>query len=227
MNRFGMLSQEEKMELLELSTAEVFNRGYKYCCMDNEPSRFTVVEDKEKKSKNQQRKELIREAKDNFKNQLLFNAGDKGGIYVDIDGYAYLLSFQVNSEAGVVVALVKNFNGKVISKGIARCMAGDVFNEDIGKYISTSRAFGEKVEDKFLDSVQPDEIVVGHILTFAEEDSWHKRHNYRVDSLKGENNLTVIYNEVDGMDYRIGKKAHGYLNRRKHYPIIDDTDAEY
>lgn len=215
MNRFGMLSQEEKMELLELSTAEVFNRGYKYAMGE------IVVDKLDKqeavKSKNQQRKELIQEA--------------KGEIFLDalkIIGKYQTLKYHVQKDKGVVVAILEDSTGKTVSKGIARCMKEDVFNEVIGKYIAFSRAIGVKIDDKFLDPVQPDEVVVGQIITFAKDDSWHKRHNYRVDKLKGENNLTVVHNEVDGMDYRIGEKAYGKFPKNHYeYCIVNDTDAKY
>lgn len=215
MNRFGMLSQEEKMGLLELSVAEVFNRGYEYCGMDNESGSFTVIEEKEEKSNNQQRKELIQEAKDKFKNKILFDG------YVDVDDYTYLLSFQVNSEAGVVVALVKDFNGKVIRKGIARCMSSDVFNEDIGKYIATSRALKDGIEDRFLDPVQPDEVVVGTVVKWK----------YGGDTFKVEYMGELGNNSVKHTFYCLDDKktySKSYKESILNYSnIVDDTDSKY
>ena len=63
--------------------------------------------------------------------------------------------FIVNKEKRTVVALMFGASTKrLMSRGIAKCMPGDVFNEHIGKAIALGRALGLDVSE-FEQAVQP------------------------------------------------------------------------
>lgn len=142
---------------------------------------------------------------------------DAGPIYVDL--YS-------NPKKRVTTAIVRWANvAGVRDRIFAKCAPTDVFNADIGKAIALGRALGLDVS-KFEQAVQPTEVVVGHIVTFPKTDSWYMRHNYRVDSLEVGENLTVVYNDIDGLDSRIGGKARQYGGFTLD-TIIDDTEAQY
>lgn len=161
---------------------------------------------------NQQRAELIQRAREFVEGHL--------------NGRRNEYAFHVNSEKNAVTCLIKGYwSGKVLAKGIAKCMPGDVFNESIGKAIALARALKIRIPREFLEAVQPDEIVVGHKIASRRTGGTY----YEYDSV-----TEVDGDKVWGIDS--GRKfiAFTYKNSRERYGgeavspyIIDDTNAEY
>ncbi|MFP3840287.1 hypothetical protein U5N22_08525 [Bacillus safensis] len=99
------------------------------------------------KSDHQKRDEIVAKAKEDVKDRTC-------------DDFAvYTYDFIVNAEKRTVVALRKLFeNGRVISKGIAKCAPTDCFNAHIGKAIALRRALGLEVPAEYLNVPQPTEV---------------------------------------------------------------------
>ncbi|GGP13466.1 hypothetical protein [Oceanobacillus neutriphilus] len=77
------------------------------------------------------------------------------------------VEFVVNAEKRTVVALVKfNSTGYIRSRGIAKCDPNDCFNEYIGKAIALRRAFGNPVMYEYLNAPQPEEPLVGDLVSY-------------------------------------------------------------
>ncbi|MGF0002850.1 hypothetical protein ACQRCG_04930 [Bacillus altitudinis] len=73
--------------------------------------------------------------------------------------------FIVNTEKRTVVSIRKVLsNGRVISKGIAKCAPNDCFNAHIGKAIALRRALGLPVPAEYLNVPQPTEVRVGDVV---------------------------------------------------------------
>lgn len=106
------------------------------------------------------------------------------------------------------------FTGKTYNVGRANCAPGDVFNADIGKAIALARALEIDVPREFLEAVQPNEIVVGQIVSNNVSADF-----YRVTSARmGVNdafNLEMFEASGDVWEYA------------RNLIIIDDTDAQY
>lgn len=99
------------------------------------------------KSDQQKRDEIVAQAKEDVKDRTCD------------DFAAYTYDFIVNAEKRTVVALRKLFeNGRVISKGIAKCAPDDCFNAHIGKAIALRRALGLEVPTEYLNVPQPTEV---------------------------------------------------------------------
>ena len=184
-----------------------------------------------KPTANEQRKAIIAEAKACLEAQKQDFHGKR--LY-QVGPYMVEAEFIVNKEKRAVTALLYWHSPamkecgeprELKAKGIAKCAPDDVFNADIGKAIALGRSLGLDVE-RFEQAVKPTEVVVGHIVTFPKSDSWYMRHNYRVDSLTNSRGLTVVYNEIEGLDKRLGGTAsmHGAFTLDT---IIDDTEAQY
>src|SRR5699024_10490187 len=93
-------------------------------------------------SANQQRKELIEQAREFIKKRK----DEKGLVsrrlgYRATNGIICDAEFIVNEEKRTVFCLLRwQFGGRITSKGIAKCHPDDVFNADIGKAIALARA---------------------------------------------------------------------------------------
>ena len=94
---------------------------------------------------------------------------DNGTFYGELrysyHGIVCNVEFVVNKEKRTVVALLKSVGeGAVKSKGIAKAMPDDCFNEHIGKAIALHRALGLEVPDEYLNAPQPTEVRVGDVV---------------------------------------------------------------
>ncbi|MGE7545030.1 hypothetical protein [Sporosarcina newyorkensis] len=163
------------------------------------------------KSPNQQRAELIRRAREFVENII----GKYPNFEMDIDRFtnqAVSAKFHVNAEKRTVVALVHGyFSRKLVCKGIAKCMPGDVFNEWIGKAIALARALEIEVPVEFLEAVQPDKAELGMKI---------------YPLFVGTNNRACTLKQTT----RITHEGYpGYEDGRfsSHYEILDDTRAQY
>lgn len=133
-----------------------------------EPEQVPIIKEL---TANQQREELIERAKKFVEVKLgsLMNSKFVNGGYEakkrenpNFCEWATKAEFIVNKEKSTVVALLKGARDpKIYSRGIAKCMPDEVFNEHIGKAIALARALEIDVPEEFMNAVQPDEIVVG------------------------------------------------------------------
>lgn len=117
------------------------------------------------KTPNQLRAEIIEKAKtfiEDTKNVIGAITNKKCYSYKKTNFTFCDVEFIVNKEKLTVVALFKRqlSDGKIITKGIAKCMTTDVFNEHLGKAIALGRALGLDVSE-FEQAVQPTEVELG------------------------------------------------------------------
>jgi len=182
-----------------------------------------------KSTPNEQRKAVIERAKafiEESKVDLSFSRG-KGYVLGEI-GRICDVQFIVNNDKRTVVSLFRwRHDGNVYAKAIAKCAPDDVFNADIGKAIALGRALGLDVSE-FENAVKPTEYVNGHIVTFPETDSWHRRVQYRIDDVSSaDNNMTITSDEIAIKGKTgVGRTASSDLTRG-YLPIIGDTEAQY
>ncbi|MFD1204009.1 hypothetical protein ACFQ38_02550 [Sporosarcina contaminans] len=140
------------------------------------------------------------------KNEILF-----GNKFAKVD-------FVVNQKKRTIVALVKEFNTKnILSKGIAKCMPGDVFHADIGKAIALAKALEIDIPQEFLQAVQPTEVVKGMILL------WSNGRKYRIDKADVSKKRYGLMNLSTGESFSY---VH-YENILTTSVIHDDTNAQY
>ncbi|WGT38527.1 hypothetical protein QH639_22400 [Lysinibacillus sp. 1 U-2021] len=127
------------------------------------------------------------------------------------------VDFIVNTEKRTIVALLKLLGlNQVVKRGIAKCNPSDVFNEHIGKAIALGRALGLDVSE-FEQSVQPNEVVLGHIIVWNESpDEPHE----------------VVTKNGDWFDFIYLKdnkryNNHEYCEIEEFTTILNDSNAKY
>lgn len=217
-------SYPERISLLESQVAELQAKVEAL-----EKVKYVFGVDLAKPTPNEQRKAAIKRAKafiEEAKVDLSISRG-KGYVLGEI-GRICDVQFIVNNDKRTVVALFRwRHDGNVYVKAIAKCAPDDVFNADIGKAIALGRALGLDVSE-FENAVKPTEYVNGHIVTFPETDSWHRRVQYRIDDVSSaDNNMTITSDEIAIKGKTgVGRTASSDLTRG-YLPIIDDTEAQY
>ncbi|PIC80516.1 hypothetical protein CSV75_01610 [Sporosarcina sp. P18a] len=246
-NKQGRKSMQDWQEMTDALTARVyksgFNAGYD-AAKDETPDVATVVTNlvnhytnhelsaivddlqtalhyRWEKTQNEQRAELIQRAREFVEGQRVVRKGKKVYISPGYVGFWCSADFVVNADKRTVVCLLKSASDNVRSKGIAKCMPGEVFNAEIGKAIALARALEIDVPKEFMQAVQPDEWAVGQIVTFPAGDSNHMKLNYQIDSVSETvNNLIKLFER--------GKASADLTDSMIHeLPIIDDTNAQY
>lgn len=233
-NKLGRKSEQDWMEMAERLTGHVyksaFSAGYdaakdeipdvedmaklladRYA--DEELSEMLLILDSvlapsRVKSVNEQRAELIQRAREFVERQKVVRKGKKVIISPGCAGIWCSADFVVNADKRTVVCLLKSASVNVRSKGIAKCMPGEVFNEWIGKSIALAKALEIDVPKEFVQAVQPDEKVIGMEV--------HVK-----NSLYGRYTLLGIGNFAEP----------GFATLNSNYglkgTIIDDTNAQY
>lgn len=134
-----------------------------------EPS--NLVKEELVKSNNELRAEVIAKAKAFVEENL--SGSEFGNGVVDNDKTPLTIRtgtmkirFVVNTNKRTIVALGTLYHTGFSCddyRGIAKCMPGEVFNEDIGKAIALGRVLELDVSE-FENCVQPDEKVIGQIV---------------------------------------------------------------
>lgn len=123
------------------------------------------------------------------------------------------VEFIVNKDKRTVVVLRRNrSNKRVISRGVAKCVPGDVFNAWIGKAIAAYRMFDLDVPAEYLSVPSPTEVRVGDVVYTACDYG----------------NMTVA-DKTDINTKTISVLAYGVLTANTEYGsprIIDDTREE-
>ena len=176
-------------------------------------------------SANQQRKELIEQAREFVESQK-----NAMGTYEVKDPSSPLapwhcnVEFIVNEEKRTVVALLRGFKfPKLYSKGIAKCHPDEVFNADIGKAIALARALEIDVPKGFLNAAQPDEVVVGMVVETYDFYGTHHATN-SVDKVEVIRGRTCLSNEGKGLT---GDSSYTSFDKSLGDKIINDTNAQY
>ncbi|MFD1203968.1 hypothetical protein ACFQ38_02340 [Sporosarcina contaminans] len=175
---------------------------------------------------NQQRAELIKRAREFVEKEFekhqrtIFLAGKNEVLY----GNKFAkVDFVVNEEKRTIVALVKEFNTKnILSKGIAKCMPGEVFNADIGKAIALARALEIDIPQEFLQAAQPTEPVSGMKVYGNEEDPDEYYNVNKVFTL-----TTKLLNDSFHYEGCFDDGAGDWIRLDQIGDIIDDTNAQY
>lgn len=133
--------------------------------------------------------------------------------------YVVDVEFIVNHDKRTVVALARWRNdGSIVSKGIAKCAPGDVFNSHIGRAIALRRALGLEVPAEYFEAPNPTEVHVGDVVTFEYVRSYGTE--YRVLSLKDGQNLIITADEDEDM---VGEYAFGGDRVAEGAIILDDS----
>ncbi|WP_144625091.1 hypothetical protein [Bacillus altitudinis] len=150
------------------------------------------------KSDQQKRDEVVEKAKEDVR--VLY--------YKD---YVGATDFIVNAEKRTVVSIRKAFgNGRVISKGIAKCAPNDCFNAHIGKAIALRRALGLEVPSEYLNVPQPTEVRVGDVV--------RGRTSFSMDTYE------ETVRKSDGGKYEYASGGYDYTEDAD-LVIIDDSRA--
>ncbi len=190
-------------------------------------SEYEVIIDEQVQplSANQQRKELIEQAREFEREHTQPNTmTSKGNEGIIFGCFAVKQEFIVNAEKRTVVCLLKGVESPdVISKGIAKCHPDEVFNADIGKAIALARALEIDVPNEFLNAVQPDEVVVGMVVKTYDFDGSHHATN-SVDKVEVIRGKTCLSNRGKGLT---GDSLYTSFDKKLGNKIINDTNAEY
>lgn len=246
-NKLGRKSMQDWQEMTDALTARVyksgFNAGYD-AAKDETPDVETMANllverytdgglsdlmmaiDKlcphvPNKSANQQRAELIQRAREFVEEQKTTFGGltERYGYDAPSDPWSVTdAEFIVNKEKNAVVCLLrKQMRKDVVDKGIAKCMPDEVFNEWIGRAIALARALEIDVPQEFIHAVQPDEVVIGHIIEssiisdlIAEVLEWRPNRDHAYPNGKAFGHT----------------HDSGFLHTSR-VTIIDDTNAQY
>lgn len=170
------------------------------------------------KSNNELRKDIIEKAK-NFIKHNKSKSKSFNYSYENKDGYesGCNVEFIINNDSKIVVALLKGYEtGKLYSKGIARCLPEDVFNQHIGKAIALGRALKLDVSE-FENAINPDKFEHGMIIEEFHDNGRSFKHMVS----------KCLVNE----DYMNEKLEHYYNNTFNengvNCRIVEDTNAEY
>lgn len=136
--------------------------------------------------------------------------------------YVVDVEFVVNREKRTIVAVARwRHNGKIVSRGIAKCAPNDVFNVHLGKSIALHKALGLEVPAEYLNVPNPEEPRVGD---YVEKTS---------GAFAGAKGIVNAVRPTGYSDYKNGltfvyKSAHegviwAYIDRVK---ILDDSRTE-
>lgn len=129
------------------------------------------------------------------------------------------VEYVVNREKRTVVALIRRPEGDSITRGIAKCAPGDVFNVWLGKAIALRHALGLEIPEEYVSAPQPTEVRVGDIVTYQ----WVRAYGtqYRVLTLEhGGPNLLIV---ADGDSGMLGDYAYGGKEVASAAIILDDS----
>lgn len=139
---------EERITALESVISVLTEREAASGPVDTAPQTFAAPV----KSAQQQRDEIVERAKADVRDL----AAARRVTHV---------KYIANHEKRTVVALiVANASLRVISRGIAKCAPGEVFNAHIGRAIALHRALGLEVPTEYLDAPSPTEVRVGDVV---------------------------------------------------------------
>lgn len=150
------------------------------------------------KTNNQQRAELI----ENAKEDLLAN----GVVAIPVRSHVYPCTpiFEISKTKRTVTCRLRDTStGFIRKRATTKCHPDEVFNEDIGKIISLRMAMELDIPEMYMNAVQPTEKVLGMIV------DWGGR-------------VRKISKEI-----KIDESCHLYSDTGIYGKIIDDTDAEY
>lgn len=243
-NKLGRKSMQDWQDITEALTTSIYKSGFKAgydAAKDETPdidemaniliNRYTDDElgelrfildhegsQKPIESANEQRAELIQRARE-FVNELFVEGHDGVGRVVWDEGGHKKVEFIVNKEKRTVVVLLNlaYVDSKNKRIGIAKCMPDEVFNADIGKAIALARALEIEIPQEFIYAVQPDEVVIGHIIEssiisdlIAEVLEWRPNRDHAYPNGKAFGHT----------------HDSGFLHTSR-VTIIDDTNAQY
>lgn len=150
-------------------------------------------------SQNTLRKQVIEDATEDVKNIMR-------------RFHSVKIEFIVNEKKRVVTVLAKSsLGGKVIDKAIAKAAPGDVFNAEIGKAIALRRLLSKTIPKMLTHAVQPDEVVVGHMLEVGQPELYE---------------VIPSSERVSKNKAQLGSE-YGSFGRNKRNRIMSDTKAQY
>ncbi len=215
MNKIKGLSDSKRAYIagiLDVAVKEIYQAGF-------EDGQASLTVEVKALTANQQRAQLIQRAREFVENTHGTGAITKRGGF-NLSNYTGLCDaeFVVNSEKRTVVCLLREqMTNELYTKGIAKCMPGDVFNEWIGKAIALAKALKIDIPQEFMDAVQPDKKVIGMLLR-SERDYPSAQFG---PLFKG--HISRVVEEVK--QHRIECMIDSPLSKSS--TIIDDTNAEY
>ncbi|WP_149093395.1 hypothetical protein [Paenibacillus terrae] len=130
----------------------------------------------------------------------------------------HTVEYVVNRNKRAVVAIIRCTCDGHITRGIAKCAPGDVFNAHIGKAIALYRALGLEVPADYLNVPKPTEVRVGDVV----EGTSHSGAIGPVLEIghDGEENFVIYRNDTDR---RYVNKCWSGVTR---VIILDDTREE-
>lgn len=178
------------------------------------------------KTANEQRAELIQQAREFVEEMTTKNHPDRKAWFID-DGFyekSHIAEFIINAKKRTVVVLIKNSLGTVRLKGIAKCMPGDVFNEWIGKAIALAKALEVEIPQEFLQAVQPRHYAIGQLV--KRHDANLKEH-YEVMRIGSGKTLKIKWGQGGGASCTTTLPLNHDDGNIRALQVIDDTNAQY
>ena len=173
-------------------------------------------------SANQQRKELIEQARE-FVESKLDSYGEVCVAYRHGSGNICLIPEFFIKGNRVTCVLRGSRTKRVRFVGRANCMPDEVFNADIGKAIALARALEFDVPKGFLNAAQPDEVVVGMVVETYDFYGTHHATN-SVDKVEVNRGRTCLSNEGKSLT---GDSLYTSFDKKLGDKIINDTNAKY
>lgn len=80
----------------------------------------------------------------------------------------HTVEYVVNRDKRTVVTIIRSDGRGHITRGIAKCAPGDVFNSHIGRAIALRRALGLAVPAEYFEAPNPTEVRVGDVIDYGD-----------------------------------------------------------
>lgn len=178
------------------------------------------------------REDVIQKARD-FVKEVQEDAYKHGHDYIEgaselYNRYVTKSEFVVNKEKRTVVAIVKyRYGDRIVSRGIAKCMEEDVFNEDIGKAIALIKAYELPYMKDFFYAPQPTSVVPGMIVKCGKE-AFDTAAGKEVEVLKYEGRCIRGHTGLLVDSFNPGRfDRNTWVSENEVDRIIDDSNADY
>nr|WP_154895260.1 hypothetical protein [Paenibacillus xylanexedens] len=140
----------------------------------------------------------------------------------------HTVEYVVNRDKRTVVAIIRCTTDGLITRGIAKCAPGDVFNSHIGRAIALRRALGLEVPAEYFEAPMPTEVRVGDVVRISGNGTDGGYHHFDIGDVGRVNwyKAAECYADIAGLRTKEARRsACGYGQGVKDgdYVIIDDS----
>ncbi|MDQ0168740.1 hypothetical protein [Paenibacillus tundrae] len=182
-----------------------------------------VLKQRAKEARQKKRDDIVKRAKEDVADLRKFEGTKIPNDFVNFWPHVgkstdylpmHTVEYVVNRDKRTVVAVIRCTADGHITRGIAKCAPGDVFNVWIGKAIALRRALGLEIPEEYVSAPQPTEVRVGDIVKATG------------DSAYAYGSIGPVVNLVDGVLYRSDRATRddGCVWAFEHdLSVIDDS----